>query len=414
MSKKVPTICIGGPNFRYDPNLDRCTNFPPLDLRAVPPATSSLSTVNWTGSNPYFANSGSVPTSIPTGHSFRQLSIFSVASGVHSSHDSIGLASSYNGTSVLGTAGQRGKSENSGFAQGTSSNSIITYINCEAGKCWGSNGLHGKKVLTLANTDSTDVDMEQLGYTLRAFNFSLDAMLLQGNKIGDFGVACWINGITSQSFQTLYNPDTGYTRYVSPTLKVTQSVVFINFADNSIGDPGAKTIADALASGKLSSLQALDVSGNQITKTGQGYFARALDEINQSIAIIFTKVQEVSKQAFKQTIKSMLYIAKQNGISTKEMLTTDETIEHCKKGTFNVAKNIIGGYFKCTTKIGKIVSINELTLQDVGIDIISIASGSHVIKGVFNFTCVSKETIFSVVDEDFSNCLVGVDSLLDQ
>lgn len=56
-------------------------NFPPLDLRAAPPATPSLSTVNWTGSNPY-----AVSSNVTTGHSFGQPSA-AFAFPVASRHD---------------------------------------------------------------------------------------------------------------------------------------------------------------------------------------------------------------------------------------------------------------------------------------------------------------------------------------
>ena len=39
----------------------------------------------------------------------------------------------------------------------------------------------------------------------------------------------------------------------------------------------------------------------------------------------------------------MLSIAKNNGISTKEALTTEETIEYCKKGSWNVGANLFMG-----------------------------------------------------------------------
>ena len=40
-------------------------------------------------------------------------------------------------------------------------------------------------------------------------------------------------------------------------------------------------------------------------------------------------------------------------------------------------------------------------------------SSDPKIKAILTFICISQETVFSVVDEDFSNCLVGVDSLLE-
>jgi hypothetical protein len=42
-------------------------------------------------------------------------------------------------------------------------------------------------------------------------------------------------------------------------------------------------------------------------------------------------------------MKVMLSVAKNNGITTKETLTNDETIKYCKKGVPNVALNISWG-----------------------------------------------------------------------
>jgi len=49
-------------------------------------------------------------------------------------------------------------------------------------------------------------------------------------------------------------------------------------------------------------------------------------------------------------------------------------------------------------------------------DVVSEILGLYAqpLKGVFNFVCITKKTFFSVVDENFANCLVGVDSLLEE
>jgi Leucine-rich repeat (LRR) protein len=96
-------------------------------------------------------------------------------------------------------------------------------------------------------------------------------------------------------------------------------------------DCDARILAKLIRQGNLPNLKSLDVSDNQITPTGEGYFAGALQSINQAISITLVKVQGFSIDALKVTMKSMLSTAHSNGISTKEMLTTDETIEHCKK-----------------------------------------------------------------------------------
>ena len=187
-------------------------------------------------------------------------------------------------------------------------------------------------------------------------------------------------------------------------------IKFINLSNNNIGDNGAQCIAAHLGNGHYPHLKALDLSGNQISNTGQGYIANAMQSVNQGLTVTLAKVKGFSKDAFKLATKSMLYIAKSNGISTKEMLTTDETIEHCKKGSINVALNISWGLTKCTVPIVKYFKPKDLTLQDLLLD---VSSMNPYTKGVATPFCIVQESYFSVIDKDFANCLTGVDSLLD-
>jgi len=220
-----------------------------------------------------------------------------------------------------------------------------------------------------------------------------------------------IYGITSLQFQTLYGADNGWKPYQS-SLKTVQSVITINLSNNQIGDKGAYIIADHLAKGNLPSLKSLDVSGNQITPTGYGYLANSLNAVSQDLKIVFEAVKGFSKDALKATMKSMLFIAKNNGISTKETLTTDETIEHCIKGGINVGLNVGVGYLKCTSKIVKAYNYKDITIGDVASEILGLYA--QPLKGVLNFACITQNAVFSVVDEEFANCLVGVDSLLNE
>ncbi len=36
------------------------------------------------------------------------------------------------------------------------------------------------------------------------------------------------------------------------------------------------------------------------------------------------------------------------------------------------------------------------------------------IKGVLSFVCTAKEAFFSIIDEDLSQCLTGLDSMLEE
>lgn len=106
----------------------------------------------------------------------------------------------------------------------------------------------------------------------------------------------------------------------------------------------------------------------------------------------------------------MLSTAKNNGISTKEIITTEETIEYCKKGFPNFTKNIGVGVAKCSNSLVKYAKPHEITLQDIGIDIFTLLVPQS--KPLMDSICYTEKIVFSVVDEDFANCLAGLDSNL--
>jgi len=332
--------------------------------------------------------------------------------------NSQGLGKLYEPEEVLGMSGHTGKNS---YGDSETIDQIIEFSRRKSADCWGSNALnHGSgekdaplyvKAINLGKTDMYDKDAGNLFYVLRDFNFNLEILNLSNNRIGDLGLESMIYGITSLQFQTLYGADNGWKPYQS-SLKTVQSVITINLSNNQIGDKGAYIIADHLAKGNLPSLKSLDVSGNQITPTGYGYLANSLNAVSQDLKIVFEAVKGFSKDALKATMKSMLFIAKNNGISTKETLTTDETIEHCIKGGINVGLNVGVGYLKCTSKIVKAYNYKDITIGDVASEILGLYA--QPLKGVLNFACITQNAVFSVVDEEFANCLVGVDSLLNE
>ena len=250
------------------------------------------------------------------------------------------------------------------------------------------------KTINLRNNNLTDSEIAVLVGNLQYQRLDLDVFDVSNNKIGFGGV--------ENLFYGLRFDNTLAGRYI----------ITMNFSNNLIGDDGAKYMADSIAWGRFPNLKSLDVPGNQITTTGYGYLANSLNAVSQDLKIVFEAVKGFSKDALKASMKGMLFIAKNNGITTKETLTTDETIEHCKKGTVNVGLNIVGGYYKCTNPVVKIAHINEMNLGSITAEIL----GYYVkpIGAILTFACITEKTVFSVVDENFANCLVGVDSLLEE
>ena len=250
------------------------------------------------------------------------------------------------------------------------------------------------KTINLRNNNLNDGEIGVLVGNLQYQRLDLDVFDVSNNKIGFGGV--------ENLFYGLRFDNTLAGRYI----------VTMNFSNNLIGDDGAKYMADSLAMGRFPNLKSLNISNNQITGTGYGYLAKGLEVVSQDLKIVFEIVKGFSKDALKASMKGMLFIAKNNGISTKETLTTDETIEHCKNGVANVGLNIGSGVAKCTITPLKYFNLKDVTLQDIGLDILSYAIPQ--VKVPIVFTCITQSTFFSVVDEEFSNCLVGVDSLLNE
>jgi hypothetical protein len=193
-------------------------------------------------------------------------------------------------------------------------------------------------------------------------------------------------------------------------LKWLASIHNLNLGNNQIGDEGAKLLADSLLNGRFPHLKTLRLEGNKITDTGTGYLSKALDTVEQGLVIILKTVQNASKAAAQFAIKEMLHIAKSNGISTKEVLTTQETIELCKKGSWNVGKNIGYGMLKCFTNADKPIAVYEMDFQYLATTL--TVNLMNPLKKPFQYYCMTESTVFSVVDEDFANCLTGLDSSL--
>jgi len=272
------------------------------------------------------------------------------------------------------------------------------------------------KVITLCDNNICDYDLLKLQTSCFVYRskLNLDGLYLHHNQITDVGVKYLLNA---------YIPDSGL-KITQPLLdRIVQenikgfintpgyrNVREINLSNNQIGDEGAKLLADSLAKGEMPNLKKLHLEGNKITSEGHGFLSKALEVVEQNINVVLKSIQNASKSAAQFAIKEMLHIAKSNGISTQEVLTNQETIEYCKKGILNVVGNLGLGYFKCWTKLDKPIAVYEMDFQYVAtalmVNIINPA------KKTVQVYCTIESTVFSVVDEDFANCLTGLDSEL--
>ena len=262
---------------------------------------------------------------------------------------------SYSYLEILGVCGDTSKHDQFP-AQSKQVADIIQFMNDESGRCWGSNALHGRKVINLSNTGMQGFDLGNLAYTLRNFNFNLEAILLNDNYIGDHGDHIWalINGITSTNMQTLYNPN-GWQPYTS-NIPVTQSVVYLNLSNTNIGDEAAKRIADGLLTGRMASTQRIDLSGNNITQDGDTKIVQALKGVKQDIVVFTRTLDEINKvggdegkEAQITALKNIIERGKAIGTYDKAMVVDRSlwgSIKHNIKKA-ELSYNHLIGFGKC-------------------------------------------------------------------
>lgn len=252
-------------------------------------------------------------------------------------------------------------------------------------------GVQNLKAIILSDCALEDKDIQVLVSGIQSYKLNLTLLDLSTNKLGYSSV---------ESIFYALRADGSY-----PT-----NIQSLNLFKNLLDDNSANYIATSLEYGRFPSLKYLDVSGNKIGTTGRGYLVQALNNISQDLSIAYNTIKGFTKEKLKVAISFILHLNKENGVSSNEMFTTEQSLEHCKKAVENVSINITFGVAKCKKTPLKYLMPKDLTLQDAAIDILS---QNKNLKPILSFVCIAKESLFSVVDEDFSQCLTGLDSMLD-
>ncbi len=236
------------------------------------------------------------------------------------------------------------------------------------------NSLGDTRAINLASSGVKDSDLSKFCAVINSYTFNLEALYLNNNSIGNNGIAELIPAIKGSKYtmyrqfengQSVYPPRIvaedlrflSYKKYDPSNPKfITQNVVFLNLCNNNIGDRGAKTISDALTSGELQSTKSIDVSGNSITKTGEGYLTKALKSATvQDIIVLTQRLNNNSKLIFgskeerKVELKKFIQLSKAKGIDS-DHIVVDTTFLGKIKNTINqgaVAKLAVTGFAKC-------------------------------------------------------------------
>ena len=246
------------------------------------------------------------------------------------------------------------------------------------------NTLGDTRAINLASSGVKDSDLSKFCSVIDSYTFNLEALYLNNNAIGNGGIAKLIPAIKGSKYtmymqiengQSVYPPrivaeDLRFLKYKydpSNPKFITQNVVFLNLCNNNIGDRGAKTIADALTSGKLQSTKEIDLHGNSITKTGYGYFVEALEnpktqDITITLASTVKDMQKVGNEAMKAmydfVVKGLRYAVQEhvkNNAGTKwdiNRVRSDQEIDKwkdCKDTVFNIGMGYLAGLVKCAS-----------------------------------------------------------------
>ncbi len=286
-------------------------------------------------------------------------------------------------------------------------NEMINHVFKLSGDGLGSNALSGTKLLVFADSDLKGGDLFYLGHILKSFNFNFDGLFLQKNTITDDGMGYLLTGITSSDYQVSYNP----VRYVS-NVPVVQNINYLDLSNNQIGDNGAKVLAESIQKGALPGLRSLDISGNQVTITGEGYFAKAMQSFGvQDIMVTIKKyASTLGQQVIKPALKEFVLYAGKHGVDISHLATNKETIEYLKDGGI-IVKNLAVGYAKCSYKMIEILFL-DMTAPSLTIDYLVERSGKEVLKKGNFYVCVSMETYDAIVSPEGVDLAVQAVELL--
>lgn len=124
----------------------------------------------------------------------------------------------------------------------------------------------GERIMNLKSANLTEGQIGQLMHCLQYEGLKLDVFDVSYNNLGFNAVnSIFFNFSTQRSGTSIYD------------------IKFINLSNNQIGDNGAQCIATHLGNGHYPHLKALDLSGNQISNTGNGYIAKGMKSINQGL-----------------------------------------------------------------------------------------------------------------------------------
>jgi Leucine-rich repeat (LRR) protein len=195
--------------------------------------------------------------------------------------------------------------------------------------------MENERILTLDKISLKNIDMQHLADTLKPINYNLDAILLQNKNLNNLDFFHLMNGITL------------------PNIGISHSVVYINLANNNLGDDAAQIISGAIVGEQLTATSVIDVSRNKITEAGQDFFVRALnDPIVKRLAILIDdlshnlRIQSGIKEDVVAELHSILKSAKNRGVDV-DNIVVDTSFLTWVKNTAGAVRLASTGFIKC-------------------------------------------------------------------
>ena len=225
------------------------------------------------------------------------------------------------------------------------------------------------------------------------------------------------------------------------------TIINLNLSHSNMDDVGANIVSNLLKRGSLPNLKSLDVSGNQITPTGEGFFARALQSpLAQDIMITIKKyTTDLGQQVIKPALKEFLQDVHKLGVEISHFKTTQGSIEYlgaylaghlsrdgflfttpgakmsehmahlCKKGGEEVI-NFILGISNChpDNPAPLIKNVVEGNLGELVKDGVIEAIGNKAIQKIDIFMCISEAIDEYPVSSDILDCIGSFSALFDE
>ena len=225
------------------------------------------------------------------------------------------------------------------------------------------NGYQGQESLIMSNYDLEPHDMNYLSATTQSNTYNFMLVDFSHNpRVGAMGVDYLLKGAAGISSIQQGNQNISL-MYQGMLTRPSFNIVKLNLENCNIGDIGADIIGHALANGKLPATKHIDISGNNITQTGEVALSEAMKKsLNTNLNIISVKTgwktnEPNWKLVSKSVLNGFLEHARNQGIDTEHVATNKSTLDYIVN-VFKMGGNIGIGLAKCSNTLLEILSFD--------------------------------------------------------